>query len=234
MTATGAGAAISLLVFALFSGYRLMETRRRTEAEFSPGEILNAVGFGLLPGIGTWKVFEQHTRLGTGMEAFAPVSAVPLLSEDGKFAVSRAEILLAVLFFAAVLIWLAIRKDEIPGNGDLLFTVLCVWGLTRALTEGIRDTTLLRAGSVNMTQILMLILADISFGVWHVRLEAAQKNTAFAVLEWIAVLSAEAVMVLNTAGVLTAGSGIGDLAVNAGCTVLCLLMILSAGKDSRI
>ena len=46
-------------------------------------------------------------------------------------------------------------------------------------------------------------------------------------------LSCETVLVLNTADVLSAGSRIGDMAVNAGCMALCMLLMLMAGKDSR-
>ena len=232
ITVNGAGAIISVLVLLLFAGFRIMETRKRTE-EISSGEILNAIGFGILPGLAIWKIFEQYTVLGTGTESFDPIRELPLITEKGCFAVSRTEILLAALSFAAVVLWLSFRKDELPGNSDLLLTVLCVWGMLRAFTDGLRETTLLRAAGVNLTQIVMLLLADLSLTVWTVRLEAAQKNTAFAVLEWIAVLSAQAVMVLNTTGVLSAGSPVGDLVVNGGCMILCLLLILSAGKESR-
>ena len=232
ITVTSAGAIISLMILLLFSGLRVINTRKQAE-EISAGEILNSIGFGILPGLAIWKIFEQYTVLGNGTESFDPIRDIPLFTEKGRFTVSRTEILLAVLCFAAVVLWLAFRRDEIPGNSDLLLTVLCVWGMLRAFTEGLRETTLLRAAGVNLTQVLMMLLADFSLTVWTIRLEAAQKNTAFAVLEWIAVLSAQAVMVLNTTGVLSAGSQIGDLVVNGGCMVLCLLMILSAGKESR-
>ena len=232
ITVTGAGAIISLLILLLFSAFRVMDSRKRTE-EISAGEILNSIGFGILPGLAFWKIFEQYTVLGTGTESFDPIRDLPLFTEKGYFAVSRTEILLAMLCFTAVVSWLAFRKDEMPGNSDLLLTVLCVWGMLRAFTEVLRETTLLRAAGVNLTQVLMMLLADFSLTVWTIRLEAAQKNTAIAVLEWIAVLSAQAVMVLNTTGVLSAGSQIGDLVVNGGCMILCLLLILSAGKESR-
>lgn len=233
ITGTGIGAIVSLLTVLLFSGFRGIENRKRNGAGYSAGEILNDIGFGLLPGIAVWKVFEQKTMLGTGTASFEPIEQLPLLTENGTFMVSRAEMILAAVCFAGIVFWLMLRKDDIPGNGDLFLSVLCMWGLVRAFTEGLRETTLLRAGNVNLTQILLLAAADISLAVWTIRREAAQKNTAFSILEWIAVLSSEAVMVLNTADILSAGSGIGDLAVNAGCTVLCLLLILPAGKDSR-
>ena len=233
LTVTGIGAILALLTMVLFSGFRIPEARKRNGAELSTGDVLNAAGFGLLPGIAVWKVFERKTLLGTGVARFEPIGEIPVIIANGRFAVSRVEMILAAACFAAIILWLCLRKDELPGNGDLLLTVVCVWGLTRAFTEGLREETLLRAGNVNLTQILLLLAADIPLAVWTVRLEAAQKNTAASVLEWIAVLSCEAVLVLNTADVLSAGSRIGDLAVNAGCVTLCMLLSLPAGKDSR-
>ena len=233
ITGTGIGAIISLLIMLLFSVFRAAEIRKRNDAGFSTGKVPDAVGFGFLPGIAAWKIFEQGTLLGKGIEIFDPVGNIPFITEFGRFAVSRMEFLLAAVCFAAVVLWLILRKEEVPGNGDLLLTVLCVWGLLRAFTEGFREETILRAGSFNLTQILMFAAADISLAVWTVRLEAAQKSTAFSLLEWIAVLSCETVMVLNTADILSAGSMIGDMAVNAGCVILSMLLMLSSGKDSR-
>ena len=227
------GIALSLLIMLLFSGFRVLETAKQRKAELTRGEILNAVGFGLLPGIAAWKVFETNTPLSVGTEGFVPLNRIPFIMQNGSFAVSRTETGLAVLCFAAILLWLMIRKEDLPGNGDLLLTVLCLWGLVRAFTEGFRETTLIRAGRVNLTQIFMLAVANIPMLVWTIRMENAQKGTAFSVLEWIAVLSCEAVMVLNTADILSAGSRIGDMAVNAGCMILCMLLMLLTGKDSR-
>ena len=232
-TATAAGAAISLAVFLLFGIFRLAETRKRTGMETPSGNVLNAVGFGLFPGIAVWKLFEQSMPSGKGIACFEPLDGIPLITEGGNFTVSRAEMILACLCFAALVIWLILRKEDVPANGDLFLIFLCVWGLIRGFTEFFRQETYLRAGNVNLTQVLMLILADVPLAVWTVRLDTMQKSTAFSVLEWIAVLSCEAVTVLTTGGVLSAGSSIGDTAVIAGCMILCMLLMLPAGMDSR-
>ena len=232
-TVTGIGAIVSLLVMLLFSGTRLLENRKGKETEPAAGDFLNAVGFSLLPCIAVWKIFERKTILGTGIWCFDPIGEIPMITANSRFAPSSAEAVLAAVCFAGIILWLILRKEDLPGNGDLFLTVLCVWGMVRAFTEGFREETLLRAGRFNLTQALLLFAADIPLGVWTVRLEAAQKNTAFSILEWIAVLSCETVLVLNTADVLSAGSRIGDMAVNAGCMALCMLLMLMAGKDSR-
>ena len=159
--------------------------------------------------------------------------ALPLLTGEGRYSPSRIDLVLAVLCFFAVLLWLILRKNDFPGNGDLLVTVLCAWFLIRALTEGFREEPPLSIGTVNITQILFFTAAATCFAIWTARLYRAQKSTAFTVLEWIAVLGCGTAITLNTCGALTTGSGIGDLAVNAACTVLCGLLILPAGRDSR-
>ena len=233
LTVTTVGIPASLAVFLLFAFFRLLEVRKRTAVETPAGKTLNAAGFGFFPGLAVWKLFEQATPLAKGMNCFEPLGGMTFITEEGRFAVSRVEMMLACLCFVGFVIWLIARKKDLPDNGDLFLTALCLWSLIRGFTESFRGETLLRVGSVNLTQILMFLLADAAFAVWTVRLDATQKNTASSVLEWIAVLSCEAVTVLMTAGVLSAGSQIGDAAVAAGCLLLCMLMMLPAGMDSR-
>ncbi len=233
LTVTGIGGALSFLTIMLFAALRFRDHRRRNEKSSGVGEKLNAVGFGLLPGAAVWKVFEQLTTLSRGKEVYEPLTPLPFLTEAGFFAPSRIELICSILFFAAVIAWLMLRKRELPGNGDLIMTVICAWGMFRTVTEMLRTDPLIRAGSVNVTQILFFAAADLCFAIWTRRKERIQKSTAYAVLEWIAVLSCQTVVVLNTAGVLSAGSMIGNLAVCTGCAVLGTLLILLSGKDSR-
>ena len=225
LTVTTVGILAALAVFLLFAFFRLLEARKRTAVGTPAGKTLNAAGFGFFPGLAVWKLFEQATPLAKGMNCFEPLGGMAFITEKGS---------IFVFFFKFIkLIWLIARKEDLPDNGDLFLSALCLWGLIRGFTESFRGETLLRAGSVNLTQILMFLLADAAFAVWTVRLDATQKNTASSVLEWIAVLSCEAVTVLMTAGVLSAGSQIGDAAVAAGCLLLCMLLMLPAGMDSR-
>lgn len=228
LTVTTVGIPASLAVFLLFAFFRLLEVRKRTALETPAGKTLNAAGFGFFPGLAVWKLFEQATPLAKGMNCFEPLGGMTFITEEGRFAVSRVEMMFACLCFVGFVLWLIARKKDLPDNGDLFLTALCLWGLIRGFTESFRGETLLRVGSVNLTQILMFLLADAAFAVWTVRLDATQKNTASSFLEWIAVLSCEAVTVLMTAGVLSA-----DAAVAAGCLLLCMLLMLPAGMDSR-
>ena len=233
LTVTGIGWALSYLVILLFATIRLSGLRSRGSSTGGIGERLDAFGFGLLPGAAVWKLFEMNTTLGRGKEVYDPLPELPLFTAKGCFAPSWIELVCCLICFAVILAWLAVRRQELAGNGDLMMTVVIVWGLFRAFTETFRAEPFAAAGSFNITQIILFALADICLAVWTVRKERTQKSTAFAVLEWIAVLACETAEVLTDGGILSAGSRIGDLAVTAGCTILCTLLMLLAGKDSR-
>ncbi len=233
LTVTGAGAGLSFLTFLGFAGIRFARNPNRKRKSFSFRTLADAAGFGFLPGTAVWKVYEQFTPLAAGTPVFEPLPVIGWIMQDGCFAPARMEMILSLLCFAGIIIWLILRKDDFSRNGDLPGVVLCLWGLVRALTESIRAVPFLHAGSINLTQILFLLAADVPLIFWTGRGWTKKKSTVFTALEWIAVLSCETVLVLNTSGVLTVGSDIGDFAVNCGCTILSILVILLAGKDSR-
>ena len=233
LTVTGVGVFLSLLTLLLFAYVWTAEKRKRKGAAKGNAEWLNALGFGLLPGIAVWKAFEHGTALGTGIPVYEPIPEIPFIISGGRFMVSHIELILAVLCFCILVIWLIARRKDLPGNGDLLWSVLCVWGLIRAWTETFRMFPLLCAGNVNLMQVLFLILSVVPLVLWTVRTGKAQKSTVLTVLEWIAVIACGTVMVLNSSGILSVGSKIGDLIVNTGCVTLSMLLILLTGKDSR-
>ena len=231
---TGVGASIAFLTVALFTVFWNAAIQPRKPGTHIPLPVwINSIGFGLLPGAAVLKAFDHTTTVGKGISLFDPLPALPFVTDNGCFLPSRIEFILALLCFGVIICWLASRRKDIPGNGDLMLTVLCVWGMIRAGTEALRSSPLILAGTVNLIQIVFLIIADLPLCIWTIRMGRKQKGAAFAALEWIAVISCETVMVLNTCGVLTSGSGIGDLAVNTGCVILSTLLILMAGKDSR-
>ena len=231
ITVSGIGAALSFLTFLLFAALWRRDCRKRKGSV--NGSLLNAIGFGFLPAAAVWKAFEQGTFLSEGIPAPDPLPPVPFLTVRECVAVSGTESVLAVLCFFCIVLWLMIRRDDLTGNGELLLTVVCVWGMIRALTESLRVSPVLCAGSVNLTQVLFLAAAMIPSAIWIRRLGKAQKNTVFILVEGITVLCCGTIMVLITSGILSVGSDIGDLALIAGCSALGLLLILLTGKDSR-
>lgn len=233
ITATGIGAGIAGVALLLFAALYLGSIRRSRGKPLPFGEWVNALGFGLLPGIALWKIFEMNTFLKAGREIPEPLPGFPWLTAEGRFLPSRIELAAAVLLFTGIVLWMILRKREVPGNGDTLITVACLWCCARMFTETLRAQPLWTLGGTNLIQIAFFLGAMGCLTAWTVRRERAQKSTALTILEWLAVLCCGAAEILNTAGILSVGSGIGDWMVNLGCSVLMAILILTAGADSR-
>ncbi len=232
VTTAGAGGAVALLVILFFAALRVRDCRKRGKP-VGLGEWMNGIGFGVLPGTAVWKIFEQATTLSRGKSLFEPLPALPFVTEGGCFQPSRIEMILAGAGFAVLLACMIARRKDYPGNGELLLRVLSVWAVVCALTENFRAEPLFRAGNVNLTQIIFLLMADICLALRGARKIRAGKSTAFAVPEYIVALCCEVAMVLMTAGVLDVGSGIGNFAVSAGCAVLCIVITVTAGRETE-
>ena len=233
ITVPGIGAALAILTMLLFALMFRSDQRKRNLSSGGIGNKLNALGFGLLPGTAVWKIFEQQTILAEGKAVFDPLPAMEFFTENRLFVPSRIEMVLAVAAFVFLVIWLIARRNDIPGNGDLFWTVLCVWGQLRAFTEFFRGTSFLRIGNIQTAQVILLLLSMIPLAVWTFRTAENKKSSALKLAEWMAVLICATATVLITSGTLTVDIRIGDLAVCAGCMGLSILLILLAGKDSR-
>lgn len=232
ITVTGFGAAVSFLICALFAG--LWKAKQKGGAnESADSGWLNAIGFGVLPGIAVWKIFEQYTTLSRGQTVIRPLPLIPFLTAEEAFCPSQIELLCAAAVFAGMVIWLMTIKKQPAGNGDLLQTIVCIWGMVRSTTELFRKEPLITIGKVNVAQILFMLAADVCLIFWTVRTDRMKKSTAAAVLEWVTVISCQSIIILNRLGIIAPGSGIGDLALTAGCAALCLILMLLSGKDSR-
>ncbi len=138
LSVSGLGAGLALLtVLAFADGWIFVGNKNAPEAA-GPGRVGNGLGFGLLPGIAVWKIFEHSTALGRGKALPEGWSSLGFLSRDGAWLPSRAELMMVLLLFAAFALWLAVRKREIDENGDL-FTVCAVcWAAVRLVTEDLR------------------------------------------------------------------------------------------------
>ena len=232
MAQIGAGsAALAFLVFVLIW---LRIAKKQETGRQNAGTWLDAAGFGLLPGLAVWKAFEPFV-LETGINGkplFEPLESLGWLSAYGRFYPGRMELCGAAAAFTGIALWLFIRKKDMPGNGDVAWTVLCLWSAIRSVTDSLRETTVRIAGLNAM--IAAAVLAEIIvLAIWTVRRGRKQKNAGLTAMEWAAVTACGAVLLIQDAGILSPGSGIARLAISVGCAILSAALILSAGKDSR-
>ncbi len=231
MTAFGAGS--TLLMFLLMYAFRLRGIRKRTGIRLSAGEHLNAAGFAFLPAMAVWKAFEPYIHTESGAEVPSPLPVLPWAAQDGCFVPLRIEMAAAAIAFTALAVWLIARETDLPGNGDLLITVVCVWCGIRIVTESFRAEPYMAAVPLPMAVCLCVIGELLCLLVWSIRRGKRTKTAVLTILDWAAVLACETVIVLQDMAILSMGSEIADLAARAGCALLAMVLTLIAGKDSR-
>ena len=235
-TMVQAGLAAAILIFILFALLWIREVRKISKEKLTTGTKFNAAGFGLLPGLAAWKIFEPYfgLRMTPGRKLFDPLSPIPHLTRGDYFAPDRIELLTILLAFAAVVIWLVIRRRPLPGNGDLFLNVICMCSAIRIITETLREHPV-RLGEDGVSVFMLGAVAAeiVAMAIWTARRGQKQKNIAMTLFEWLAILACYVISILQDIGVLTMGSHIADLVVTGGCSVMSAALIMSAGKDSR-
>ncbi len=217
--AAGVSAAI---IAAVFAGLWVFAHQRR-----SPGGWTNALGFGLLPAAAVWKAFESLGAAGGGRPADEPLPLLPWLTEGGAYMPPRIEFVLAVIAFCGVCLWLILRKEKISGRGEVLLTSLCLWSGIRVVTERLRTDP----DRIRQYVYAGLILACLA--CWTAKRLRRGAGKGRSAADWIAVLICTAMIVLTSEGILSVGSGIGDLAVVFGCAALEVMLTLLCGSDER-
>jgi len=235
LTLAGCGAALSgvtLLLFALLFRFLVVQ-KAETEGAPRRGWFLAAVGYGLLPAIAVWKVFEGFCIPAAGREVFPPLTGVPWVTENGLWLPARLEMVLALAGFLGITAWLMARKEAPMPGPDLFGTSLCVWAALRIMTDCFYARSLWIADGIHWMRYGCCAVLLISLAGWTVRRARKTKSAGQTVMDWASALIGTAGIVLCTEGWIPNLSEIGNLAVIAGCAALLLTVTLLAGSDSR-
>ena len=226
LTVTAVYGIISAIVLFVFMAWWLMNRKKRTGRPIFAGQVMNSVGFGLLPSLAVLKAF-QDLGTGRGSMIIRPLPMVKWLSEEGFYLPMRIESAAAVLFFAVICLWLILRKNDFPDNGDLNMIAVCIWATIRLVTEDFRrDPQILFHYTSSVTLIFCLT-------VWTVRRACINLAPFRTAADLTAVFLCLAANILITKGIFTAGSGIADFTVKTGTAGLALLLTLITGSDVR-
>ena len=217
-----AAAAAALIMLAVFAGLWFFSHRKH-----APGGWIDGIGFGILPAASVGKTFELLCEGGAGRAADEPLPLLPWVTEGGLYMPARIELILALAAFCGVCLWLILRKQEIPGRGEVALTSVCLWSGIRTVTERLRFTP----DRIPQYVYAGLILVCLAF--WTAKRIRRGGRKSRAAGDWIAALVCTAMIVLTSEGILSVGSGIGDLAVVAGCVILEVLLTLLCGCDER-
>ena len=226
VTITGVGAILSLLVMILFEILWLIDRQKKTGVPIFAGQVMNGIGFGLLPALAVLKAFIEMNEC-AGKKVFEPLPMVRWVTEDGFFRCARIESAAAVLCFLLLCLWLIIRKNELPDNGDLLMIAVCIWADIRLITENLRS---------NPSDLFRYASCGVLLGcviIWSVRRMKMQYSPGRTVLDLLAAGICIAVNLVTAKAILSTGSEIGDFAVKTGSALLLLMLALMTGGDLR-
>ena len=226
VTVTGVYIALSVITLALFASLWLFERKKRTGKAVFAGQVMNGVGFGLLPALAILKAF-QEIGTGKGAAVTEPLPLIGWLTENGLYRPGRIEAAAAALAFAFVCLWLIARGKDIPDNGDLFMISLCLWAAIRLITEDFRREP------VNMFRYTSCATLAACLIVWTVRRGKLAGLPGRTAMELIAAGTCIAINLLTATGILSVGSEIGDFAVKTGSALLVLALTLITGGDLR-
>ena len=232
VTAAGAGAGLSLITALAFTN-AWIAARRKDAGETAAGDLLNGIGFGLLPAAAVWKCFEQGTAIGQGTPVPAEIPKAAWLTENGLYQPARIEMLLAAALFAAVILWLMLRKEPLPADGDLMGVSLTLMAAGRLVTEGFREGEAFFFGMPPVGGwIAAAVLAAVMI-VWTRRAFRKNKSPGYAWGCWAVMLGTVAVLILQRNGILNTGYPPAELAISCCCGALAMKAALCMGRISR-
>ena len=225
VTITGVYGILSVIILFLFMSLWLAGRKKRTGGEIFAGQVMNGMGFGLLPALAVLKSFQAAGM--DGARVPEPLPCVRWLTAGGFYMPGRIETAAAACFFVILCLWLILRKEELPDNGDLIMISVCIWAAIRLVTEEFRmePQALFRftsCGSVLACAVL-----------WAARRAKLIRNPGRTIADLAAVCICAAVNLATALHVLSAGSEIADFAVKTGSAALMLVLTLMIGGDLR-
>ena len=223
---TGIYATASVAVLILFMSLWLFGRKKKTGRPLFAGQVMNGIGFGLLPALAVLKALQEMST-GNGSEVFEPLPLIPWLTEGGFFRPGRIETAAAAVGFILLCLWLIMRKDEMPDNGDLLMISVCLWAAIRLVSEDFRRQPQLFFHVTSCAAILACLI------LWSVRRAKMIHAMTRMIVDLLAVCACIAVNIVTATHLLTTGSEIGDFSVKVGSAFLALMLTMMAGSDLR-
>ena len=226
VTITAVCGVISVAVLFLFMALWLVGKKKRTGRDIFAGQVMNGIGFGILPALAVFKAF-QEAGTGAGSKVPEPLPCVRWLSVSGYYMPGRIETAAAAVFFVLLCLWLIFRRTELPDNGDMIMVSVCVWAAIRLVTEDFR------AEPENLFRYTSCGTILFCAVVWSVRRTQSVRVPARTATELGAVCVCIAVNLFTATHLLTAGSTVADFFVKTGSAFLMLLLTLMIGGDLR-
>lgn len=202
------------------------------------GKLANAVGFGMLPALAVFRLFTEGTDFATGRVSRSGwLSGTMLTAENAEgqcvYTVSRIEVIGLLLLFALLVLWLALRRERIPNNGDIFWVALTELGGFCLLTDILYETAQVRIGEVPVLVVTGAALILLPLIVWTAVNAKKKKNTALVIACWAVYLVAMVAIFLRERTQLLGTESLTLAAVRTGASLLAVKAALCAGRVGR-
>ena len=202
------------------------------------GKRLNAIGFGLLPALAVFLLFTEGTEWMIGRvsnSGWLKDTLFTVVNTEGQSAyrLGRFAVIGLIILFALLVLWLTMRRERIPDNGDVLLTAMTELGGLVTVMETLCRTDSTRMGPVPVMLIAGLILILIPLTVWTARNGRKKKNTAFIAVCWtVFLISAAAIAVREYTGYLGTDT-VTRAAIRTGACLLAVKAAFCLGRVER-
>ena len=226
VTITLVYAVITIIILFLFMSLWLVGRKKRSGKDIFAGQVMNGIGFGLLPALAVLKAF-QEAGTGKGVKVTEHLPLIKWMSVDAYYMPGRIETTAATVCFLLLCLWLIFRKEELPDNGDLILISVCIWATIRLITEDYRVYQLHLFRFASCGTVLFCATA------WSVRRSKIIRNPVRTAVDLTAVSICIAMNLLTVTQMFSVGSEIGDYAVKIGSAALMLILTLLIGSDAR-
>ena len=141
--------------------------------------------------------------------------------------------ILALILFAAVCLWLFLRKKDLSENGDLMGVCATVWAAGRTVTEGFRAGQTVLFGTSWAAGWAALAAMAIVLTAWTVRAFRQKKNTGYTAA-CIPVFAVTGILlVLLQKGILLSHNAPAALTAEVCCARLAMKAVLCMGRVIR-
>lgn len=202
------------------------------------GKRLNALGFGLLPSLAVFGLFTEGTENALGRISHSGWLKDTLLTaanEEGRivYRTGRIATVGLLLLFALLVLWLALRRERIPDNGDVLLVAVTELGGLITVMSLLSAEDSIRIGNIPLQAIIGFALMLIPLTVWTVRNGKQKKNTVLTVACWTVFILAAAAIAVREYTDWFGTETLTRTAIRTGATLLAAKAVLSPGRAER-
>lgn len=226
-----AGAVLSLLICLIFALLWYAYFRKRGCRGF--GSFANGIGFGLLPAVAVWKSFEPAMTGSRASETADRLWQPGIAGFIRDPMPSRPEMFLILLGFLVLCLWVILRKEDLPGNGDALGVAATLWGTVTVLTEFLHGADAPYVFGMNVRLPAGLLLMFLWLVLWVRRGMRNRKNTGYAAACVPVFVGCSTVICMIRTGGLMPEEGFLSALAFAAAALIAMKAVICMGRVTR-